>query len=52
MFDVIDFNNNQELDWKEWHNFISTQVHAGKDVLGGSEMVLPSGTGLSLDPGP
>ena len=31
MFNVIDFNNNRELDWREWHNFISKEVHAGED---------------------
>ena len=32
MFDVIDFNRNRELDWREWHNFISKEVHAGEAV--------------------
>ena len=26
MFDIIDFNGDRVLDWKEWHDYISNQV--------------------------
>eukprot|EP00195_Chlamydomonas_chlamydogama_P016824 CAMPEP_0202912362 /NCGR_PEP_ID=MMETSP1392-20130828/57549_1 /ASSEMBLY_ACC=CAM_ASM_000868 /TAXON_ID=225041 /ORGANISM="Chlamydomonas chlamydogama, Strain SAG 11-48b" /LENGTH=305 /DNA_ID=CAMNT_0049603235 /DNA_START=252 /DNA_END=1165 /DNA_ORIENTATION=+ len=47
MVRLMDLDRDDAIDWKDFHNYISCEVQAGKDVLG-SEFILPSGLVLPL----
>jgi hypothetical protein len=48
MLSSLNLNNKSELDLKEWHSFISSEVRSGNKVLG-ENLSLPLSMGLTLE---